>query len=283
MMGIYRILRNGETVYVGQSRDIERRIRGHRRYMSIGDRRHENRYLCNACEKYGIDAFSFETVEEVDDESMLTEREGFWIKELGYPKGNYAIPKEGDRWGVTQEFIDSYLKGERNPNYGHRWSEDMKEELSRRMRGRYVGENNPNYGNRGEKNPLTKHVCPYDKDGLARRLKEAGGFCALAGELGVPRTSVQIWCKNYGIPYKKRDYVEFGVPDPPMTKEEFVSMNARMTYVQMAEHFGVSKWAIEKWRVKLGVKNRFTKRKKKKEVVLNVGRSSKGDSPGIVR
>lgn len=262
MMGIYRISRNHETVYVGQSRNIERRIKDHRRYMSAGDVRHENGYLCNACRKYGIDAFSFEVVEEVECESELTEREGFWIKEFGYPKGNYAIPGDGECWGVSQEFIDEYLKGERNPNYGNRWSDDMKNAASERMRGRYGGERNPNYGNRGEKNPITKHVCPYDKDGLANKLREVGGFCALANELGVPRASVQIWCNNYGIPYKKRDYVEFGVPEPPMTREEFIDLNAKMTYAQMAEHFGVSKWAIEKWRDQLRVGKRFARGKR---------------------
>lgn len=38
------------------------------------------------------------------------------------------------------------LVGEKNPNYGHKWTDEMKRKQSEKMKGRYVGEKNPNYG-----------------------------------------------------------------------------------------------------------------------------------------
>lgn len=262
IIGIYKISLNGSVVYVGQSRNVDRRISTHKLYMRNNDTRHENRYLCNAAQKYGIESFEFELIEEVESIDDLTKREQFWIRELGYPKGNYMIPKDGDNWSVSDEFIEKYLKGEKNPNYGNKWSDQQKQEASKRMAGRYDGEKNPNYGNWGEKNPLTKHICPYKTpEELKAKLREVGGFCALAKELGISRSIVQNWCTHMGVPYKRRDYEDFGVKEPPITKEEFIEMNSKMSYSAMARHFGVNRYHIEIWRDRLGVEKKFIKRK----------------------
>ena len=201
-----------------------------------------------------LDAFSFELIEEVEDERSLTEREGFWIREMGFPKGNYAIPLDGDDWTISDEFRESYLIGENNPNHGKKWTDEMKSAASERMKGRYDGKNNPNFGNRGIKNPLTVHVCPYETaDELKDKLKEVGGFCALANELGISRSIVQNWCGHFDIPYKKRDYCDFGTPRPPITREEFIELHRVMTYAEMADHFGIKPWGIQKWRKWLDV------------------------------
>lgn len=51
-----------------------------------------------------------------------------------------------------KERISKSLKGryvgEKNPNYGNRWTAEQKANLSAKMRGRYNGENNPNWNNR---------------------------------------------------------------------------------------------------------------------------------------
>lgn len=78
MIGIYKIENKlTREVYIGQSRDIERRWQQHRdnhvaktkvrKYPLYRDMRH-----------YGIENFSFEVLEECS-EFMLNEREEYWI------------------------------------------------------------------------------------------------------------------------------------------------------------------------------------------------------------
>lgn len=41
--------------------------------------------------------------------------------------------------------------GDKNPNYGHRWTDEMKKAMSEKKIGMYVGDKNPNYGNKWSK------------------------------------------------------------------------------------------------------------------------------------
>ena len=43
------------------------------------------------------------------------------------------------------------LSGDKNPNYGHRWTDEMKKDMSEKKIGVYVGDKNPNYGNKWSK------------------------------------------------------------------------------------------------------------------------------------
>jgi group I intron endonuclease len=38
------------------------------------------------------------------------------------------------------------IKGENNPFYQHKWTEEERENLSKKLKGRFIGEKNPNYG-----------------------------------------------------------------------------------------------------------------------------------------
>ena len=79
MVGIYKITKkeNGKS-YIGQSNDILRRFGEHKRNQEIP--------IDIAIQKYGVDAFTFEIIEEcsLDD---LNEREKFWIAEYNTYKG----------------------------------------------------------------------------------------------------------------------------------------------------------------------------------------------------
>jgi group I intron endonuclease len=74
--GIYKITntKNGK-VYIGQSCNISSRFSAHRRAE-------KNVYLKRAFDKYGIDMFCFEIIEELPDiQKILDEREDFYIKQ----------------------------------------------------------------------------------------------------------------------------------------------------------------------------------------------------------
>ena len=72
MVGIYRITNNitGQT-YVGQSRNIEKRFAAHRQ--------HKTTLVGSEIEKYGINNFTFEVLEECEI-SELDDREDFYIQ-----------------------------------------------------------------------------------------------------------------------------------------------------------------------------------------------------------
>jgi group I intron endonuclease len=67
-------------------------------------------------------------------------------------KNNPEIFKQAGqkRCGKNNGWFDKgYLQeGEDNPNYGNKWSESQKENLSKKIKGKYIGENNPNYNNK---------------------------------------------------------------------------------------------------------------------------------------
>lgn len=79
MCGIYKIenLKNGK-VYVGQSRNIEKRWAQHCEELKKGT--HHNKHLQRAYDKYGTDAFRFSIVEECDLND-LDSREMYYIKQ----------------------------------------------------------------------------------------------------------------------------------------------------------------------------------------------------------
>lgn len=76
MKGIYYIknLKNNK-IYIGQSLNIERRIKRHIRELK--NEYHHNKHLQKSFKKYGIDNFEFNVLEITDN---LNEREMYWIK-----------------------------------------------------------------------------------------------------------------------------------------------------------------------------------------------------------
>ena len=82
--------------YVGKTTStIEERWKEHR--QDYKKERCDKRPLYDAFSKYGIENFKIECLEEIKDESILSDREIYWINELGtYGKGGYNATKGGD-------------------------------------------------------------------------------------------------------------------------------------------------------------------------------------------
>lgn len=114
--GIYGILntQNGKW-YVGQSVDVKKRWRSHRRELSLGI--HPNAHLQSAFSFYGNGAFSFELLEECA-ESDLDDREIFWIDEKGSYLNGYNLTTGG------------------NGTRGLQVSDEMRRKMSMARRGR---------------------------------------------------------------------------------------------------------------------------------------------------
>ena len=83
MMCIYKItdLTNGK-IYIGKTNDIVRRINEYRyKSKNINNRKRKYRIL-ERMNEIGFENFEFSILEEVLDESLLDEREIFWIEKL---------------------------------------------------------------------------------------------------------------------------------------------------------------------------------------------------------
>ena len=86
---------NGKR-YVGKTtQTIEERFKQHCNKYNM--ERYEKRPLYDAMKKYGVEHFIIEQLEEIEDESLLSEREIHWIRELEtYGVHGYNATKGGD-------------------------------------------------------------------------------------------------------------------------------------------------------------------------------------------
>lgn len=82
--------------YVGKTTlPIQERFREH--CSDSQKKRYNKRPLYDAMNKYGIENFIIEELEYVEDENVLSEREIYWIEELGtYGSSGYNATKGGD-------------------------------------------------------------------------------------------------------------------------------------------------------------------------------------------
>jgi group I intron endonuclease len=143
MVGIYKIenLVNGK-VYIGKSKDIERRWKQHKKNMNKPERR-EPIYF--GLRKYGIENFSFEILKECPKED-LNDFECFYIRlycswnrkygynvSLGGDSNNYCFDE-------TKEKISKKLKGKSYEElYGKEKADLIKKHMSEKRKG------HPNY------------------------------------------------------------------------------------------------------------------------------------------
>jgi group I intron endonuclease len=132
--GIYCI-RNiiNQKVYIGKSKNIYVRICNHISALNTKSK-NENRYLINSWHKYGENNFEYFVLEYFNeiDEKFVSERELFWQltykatdKTLGYnlrlDSSTKMIVHED-----TKKLISESNMGIGNPNYGNRWTDEMK-------------------------------------------------------------------------------------------------------------------------------------------------------------
>lgn len=148
MIGIYCIknIKNNKK-YVGQSINIEYRLRKH--FGKLQNQYHENKHLQRSFNKYGKNNFKAYILEECP-QNKLNEREQYWIKEMDSLNNGFNMTLGGkgiNGWKADDEFkkhMSRILTGSRNPNYGNRWTDEMKHNLSVKKKGKYEDEANPN-------------------------------------------------------------------------------------------------------------------------------------------
>lgn len=114
-------------VYIGQTNNLERRIREHRGHaVKDGGPFHE------AVRKYGLHNFKFDIIEECRSD-LADERERFFIAKYRADLGadlvyNYC---DGGLGGQTHD-----VSGENNPSYGRVFTLEERESRSKKLKGR---------------------------------------------------------------------------------------------------------------------------------------------------
>lgn len=83
---------------------------------------------------------------------------------------------ESHRRSISETRIkNGVARGENNPMYGKKFSEEHRQKISNSLKGKYVGENNPNYGRRGGgKSIKILAVFPDGSEEVYLSLNEAG-------------------------------------------------------------------------------------------------------------
>lgn len=114
-VGVYKITNTiTNEFYIGCSSNIERRWRDHKtRYKNIADKEY-NKKLYVAMREYGIDNFSFEILEKVEDICKMYEREKFYIDSLnahenGYNE-DYGKENHGRARLTTNDVVDIRIR-----------------------------------------------------------------------------------------------------------------------------------------------------------------------------
>lgn len=155
--GIYKIVNIiNNKFYIGSSKELNRRWSEHK--SELKHNKHINIILQRAWNKYGIDCFNFEIIEECDV-NILLEREQFYIDTLK-PKYNIGLKSSGgdnltnhpnrieiiqkmaigvrnrhlNRTDEERRLYSERYKGNKNPNFGNSWTDDMKKSASLRTK-----------------------------------------------------------------------------------------------------------------------------------------------------
>lgn len=142
MIGIYAIVNKiNSKRYIGKSKDISRRFYEHKYSMQKLSKTGTSSHLRHAVSKYGFDSFDFVILETIEtlDESLLSELEISYMDlfKTNDPDFGYNIKRDSStsctlRESTISEMSKSKL-GELNPNYGNRWSDEQRKNLSEKV------------------------------------------------------------------------------------------------------------------------------------------------------
>lgn len=141
-IGIYCIINvQNQKKYIGKSINIAQRIANHVNGLNK-ESKDENRFLINSWNKYGKDNFYYIILEEFEtiNESKIKERELFWMDTYSTTnsKFGYNLRRDSSTKMIVHEdtikLVKGKFSGEKNPNFGKKWTEEMKLELSKKLK-----------------------------------------------------------------------------------------------------------------------------------------------------
>lgn len=172
--------RENRKKYIGQSVDVKRRIRDHKRLLTRG--KHKNEYLQNEFNKYGSDVFVFEIIETCNV-CDLDERERFYISGLKTNKrsNGFNLDDGGNVGKVVSEETRKKFSGRNNPMYGRKHNDQFIKFIKLK--------------NRGNSNLLNEK----DVEDIKIKLANGSHQIELAKKYGVTKSTINkiAMCKNW--------------------------------------------------------------------------------------
>lgn len=121
--------------YIGSTTNKESREYRHFRDLKNGN--HHSKYLQRAYNKYGREHFHFIVIDECEDENLIA-LEQMYLDKVDFSCGNcYNVSKVASNCVLFGEKNGMCgLKGENNPNYGKRRTEESKKKISDALKGK---------------------------------------------------------------------------------------------------------------------------------------------------
>ncbi len=187
MVGIYKIQNkiNGK-VYIGQSIDIDKRIKEHFYKAENKKDISYNSAIHHAIRKYGKENFECSVIEECN-QSELDDKERGYIKQYNSLSPNGYNISSGGQKCKKKEIEDN-----------------------ERMVCIFCGKEIDKYSILGLcRDCYKKYMCSRipKEEALREKLFELNGNFTDAGNFyGVSDNAVKKWCKKYGMPYHSKDY-----------------------------------------------------------------------------
>lgn len=203
MIGIYKIenLVN-HKVYIGKSTHIKQRFQEH--FSELNKNKHKNKYLQSSWNKYGVNNFSFEIIEECSKE-LLNEKEKIWIEHYGGANSkqtyNYTFGGDGGNWNDEMKMKASIRqKGKVNNglrNYD-RTNPEYRKHLSKVLLGKKKTKEHAKHISEGRKGIVfteeQKRKISNSKKGVSTSLK---------GRKKMEKDGIVKWVEPDLIPQKK--------------------------------------------------------------------------------
>lgn len=229
--GIYKI-ENKETkrCYIGQSVDIERRFMAHKSPSAWK----RNYPLYEDFMLYGIDAFSFEVIEECEAD-VLDEREKYWISQYGAYKDGYNQTVGGSGISHFVKLSDSDLEQilsllkttqltqneiAKKFNVGIDTISEINNGKTRKISSETYPvrqrEDKVHCPNCGRAKANQAKFCKECSDALRQKVRRPSKdqllkditsltFVDVGTKYGVSDSAVKKWCKRYGLPSKRSE------------------------------------------------------------------------------
>jgi len=138
IIGVYKItnLINNKC-YIGSSINVKGRICAHKNDLKTN--KHHSIKLQRAYDKYGIENFKYEIIEECEIENIII-REQYYIDFLDCCKNGYnVLPNAGNNLGMrhsdkTKEILRQKSMGNKS-HFGIKQSDDTKKRISEKLKG----------------------------------------------------------------------------------------------------------------------------------------------------